>query len=118
MLCPPNIELQTFRPVASRYTDKDITALSCVTKYIKLKSVEDNVKMDLKETEYENVDWIILAQDRVRLPVLLYMVIKLRFPQKVWYIFTRLANVIFSKGSVDYYTHNARFCLLLVTAPR
>jgi hypothetical protein len=27
-----------------------------VTKYIKLKPVEDNVKLDRKETEYENVD--------------------------------------------------------------
>ena len=54
-----------------------------VTKYIKLETVEANVKLDLKETEYENVDWISLAQDRVRLPVLLYMVIKLHFAQKV-----------------------------------
>jgi hypothetical protein len=60
-----------------------------VTKYIKLKTVENNIKLDLKETEYENVDLISLAQDRVRLPILLYMIIKLRFTQKVRYIFTR-----------------------------
>jgi hypothetical protein len=25
---------------------------------------EDNIKMDLKEVEWEDIDWIILAQDR------------------------------------------------------
>jgi hypothetical protein len=53
-----------------------------VTKYMKLKTLEDNVKLDLKEMEYDIVDWISLAEDRVRLPIVLCMVIKLHLTQK------------------------------------
>jgi hypothetical protein len=43
--------------------------------------MEDNIKLNLKETEYDNVDWISLVQDRIRLPIL-HTLIKLCFTQK------------------------------------
>jgi hypothetical protein len=57
MSCPPNIESRTVQPAASRSRPSYVGMH--VTKDIKLQTVEDtrNVKLDLKETEYENVDW-------------------------------------------------------------
>jgi hypothetical protein len=40
----------------------------------------DNIKMDLREREWDGVDWIDLAQDRVQWRALVNMVINLRFP--------------------------------------
>jgi hypothetical protein len=37
-------------------------------------------KMDLKEVEYGDMDWIELAQDRGRWPVLVNVVMNLRVP--------------------------------------
>jgi hypothetical protein len=39
---------------------------------------ENNVKIALKDTSCQNVDWIQLAQDRVQWPAVLNMVMKLR----------------------------------------
>jgi hypothetical protein len=41
--------------------------------------VKDNVKTDIKETEYENVEWIHLAQCRW---ALVNTVLNLRLPRK------------------------------------
>jgi hypothetical protein len=41
---------------------------------------EDNIKMDLREIEFGNVDWINLAQDRDRWRALVNMVMNLRVP--------------------------------------
>jgi hypothetical protein len=41
---------------------------------------EDNIKMYLKETVCEGVDWIHLAQDRDQWLAVVYTVINLRFP--------------------------------------
>jgi len=40
---------------------------------------EDIVKTDLRETGWEDVDWIHLAQDRDRWRALIYKVMNLRF---------------------------------------
>lgn len=80
--------------------------------------MENNINLDLKETEYENVDWNSLAHYRVRLPILLHMVIKLRFTQKYGIFLPGKVMLFHQKGSVDDNTHNATFCLLQVAAPR
>jgi hypothetical protein len=41
---------------------------------------EDNIKMDLREKEFGDVDWINLAQDRDRWRALVNTVMNLRFP--------------------------------------
>jgi hypothetical protein len=41
---------------------------------------EDNIKMDLREIGFVDVDWIHLAQDRDRWRALVNMVINLWFP--------------------------------------
>jgi hypothetical protein len=41
---------------------------------------EDNIKMDLKETEFKNVDWICLFQDRDRRWVLVNTVMNFQVP--------------------------------------
>jgi hypothetical protein len=41
---------------------------------------EDNIKMDLRETGFRDVDWIHLAQDRNRLRALVNTVMNLRVP--------------------------------------
>jgi hypothetical protein len=42
---------------------------------------EDNIKMDLGEIGFGNVDWIHFAQDRDRWRALVNMVMSLRVPQ-------------------------------------
>jgi hypothetical protein len=44
---------------------------------------EDNIRMDLRETEWEGVDWIHLAQDRYHWQDLVNTVINIRVTQKV-----------------------------------
>jgi hypothetical protein len=39
---------------------------------------EDNIKMDIRETEFEDVDWILLAQDRDRWQALVNTVMNIR----------------------------------------
>jgi hypothetical protein len=39
---------------------------------------EDNIRMDLREIRWENVDWMFLAQDRDQWPVLVNTVMKLQ----------------------------------------
>jgi hypothetical protein len=41
---------------------------------------EDNIKMDLKEIRFGDVDWIDLAQDKDRWRALVNTVMSLRFP--------------------------------------
>jgi hypothetical protein len=41
---------------------------------------EDNIKMDLQEMELEGMDWIELAQGRVRWRALVNAVVNLRVP--------------------------------------
>jgi hypothetical protein len=41
---------------------------------------EDNIKMDLRETEWEGVDWIYLAQDKGQWEILVFTVMNLRVP--------------------------------------
>jgi hypothetical protein len=41
---------------------------------------EDNIKMDLREVGWGDIDWIDLAQDRDRWRALVYTVINLRVP--------------------------------------
>jgi hypothetical protein len=41
---------------------------------------EDNIKMDLRETEINGVNWIWLAQDRVQWQAFVNMVMNLRIP--------------------------------------
>jgi hypothetical protein len=40
----------------------------------------DNIKMDLREIEWDGMDWIDLAQDSDQLRALVNMVMNLRFP--------------------------------------
>jgi hypothetical protein len=44
---------------------------------------KDTIKMHLKETGYEVVDWIHLAQNRAQLRVFVNTIMNLRFPLKV-----------------------------------
>jgi hypothetical protein len=41
---------------------------------------EDNIRMDLRETEFGDLDWIHLAQDRDRWQALVNMVMNLQVP--------------------------------------
>jgi hypothetical protein len=41
---------------------------------------EDNIKLDLREKEFGDVDWIHLAQDTDKWRALVYTVMKLRVP--------------------------------------
>jgi hypothetical protein len=41
---------------------------------------EDDIKMDLRETEWENVDWMCVAQVRARWRALVNTVMNLRVP--------------------------------------
>jgi hypothetical protein len=41
---------------------------------------EDNIKMDLREVGWENIDWIDLAQDRDRWRAVVYTVMNFRVP--------------------------------------
>jgi hypothetical protein len=45
--------------------------------------VGDNIKIDLRETEWGGMDWIDLAQDRDQWRALVNTVMKLRVPQNV-----------------------------------
>jgi hypothetical protein len=49
------------------------------------KTCKDNIIMDLKEIECENVDWMYLFQDRVQWLGLVNMAMNLRF-HKRWEI--------------------------------
>jgi hypothetical protein len=40
---------------------------------------QDDIKMDLKETEFEDVDWLHVAQNRVQEQDTVYTVINLQF---------------------------------------
>jgi hypothetical protein len=65
--------------------------------------LKNNIKIDFKETEYENVDWIQLAQERVQWQALVNMVMNLWFPLVVgcdstpWSSFVILLNIHYIK---------------------
>jgi hypothetical protein len=40
----------------------------------------DNIKIDLRETGWDGMDWIDLAQDRDQWRALVYTIMNLRFP--------------------------------------
>jgi hypothetical protein len=46
-----------------------------------MRRLEDNIKMDLQEVGWEDMDWIDLAQDRDRWRVLVNAVKNLRVPR-------------------------------------
>jgi hypothetical protein len=48
----------------------------------------NNIKMALKETECEDVDWIRLAPDLIQGLAVVKMVMKLRVPQKMRHVLT------------------------------
>jgi hypothetical protein len=50
---------------------------------------EYNIIKDLRETEWEGVDWIHVAQDRDQLQTLANTVLNLRVPQKAGNLLTR-----------------------------
>jgi len=50
---------------------------------------EDNIKMDLKEIRWEDVDWMHVDQDRDRWRILVNTVMKLRVLQKTQNFLTR-----------------------------
>jgi hypothetical protein len=59
------------------------------SEYLKVKELgrprhrwEDNIGMDLREIEWESVDWIRLAQDRDQRRAVLNTVMNLRTPYK------------------------------------
>jgi hypothetical protein len=45
---------------------------------------EDNIRKDLREIGWEDVDWIHLAQDRYQWRALVNMAMNLRIPKMVW----------------------------------
>jgi hypothetical protein len=51
---------------------------------------EDTVKIDLNERGYEGMDWIQLAQDRMKWLILANTVIKLLLPYKAEIFLTNL----------------------------
>jgi hypothetical protein len=53
---------------------------------------KDNIKIDVREVELDDVDWIHLAQDRARWRALLSTVMKLRFCMKCWEILELLSD--------------------------
>jgi hypothetical protein len=53
---------------------------------------EDNIKMDLRETEFDGTNWIRLAQDRVQWLTFVNTVMNLRFPYREQDIFDKLSN--------------------------
>jgi hypothetical protein len=57
---------------------------------------EDNIKMNLKEIGWENVDWAHLGQDRVQRRVVVNKVTNLRFPKKEDNLYTRKATMNFT----------------------
>jgi len=46
--------------------------------------------MGLKETGWEGMNWIHLAQDKEKLWVVVYTVLNFWFPQNPWNLFTKL----------------------------
>jgi hypothetical protein len=57
---------------------------------------DDNIKMDIKEMEREDVEWVYLAQDRDHWRDLVNIAMNLRVPQKVGN-FTTWVTVGFSR---------------------
>jgi hypothetical protein len=53
---------------------------------------EDNIKMDLRETEIDGANWIRLAQDGVQWRASVNTVMNLRVPLKKRDIFYKLSN--------------------------
>jgi hypothetical protein len=43
----------------------------------------DNIKIDLREIEWDGMDWIYLAQDRIKWRALVNKIMNLRVPQNV-----------------------------------
>jgi hypothetical protein len=59
---------------------------------------EDNIRMDLRETGWESVNWIQLAQDRDQWRAAVNTVMNLRFPYQAGNFLTSWVTVSFSSS--------------------
>jgi hypothetical protein len=60
----------------------------------------DNIKIDLREIEWDGMDWIYMAQDRDQWRALVNTVMNLRVSLKCWQIVEWLHNwQLLKKGS-------------------
>jgi hypothetical protein len=62
-------------------------------------SLEDNIKMNIKERGWGGMDWVSLAQDRDQGRVLVTTVMKLRAPSNVGKFLSSLAAQLLKKDS-------------------
>jgi hypothetical protein len=60
---------------------------------------EDNIRMDIREIEWGNVDWIDRALDRDQWRALVNTVMNLRVPQNVGKLLSSCATGGFSRGA-------------------
>jgi hypothetical protein len=63
---------------------------------------QGNIKMDIKETERDYVDWIHLAQDKIQWQTSVNMVMNLQVPQKAGNFLNSWATISFSRGTSPY----------------
>jgi len=63
---------------------------------------EDNIKMSVKEIQCIGIDWVCLAQERVKWPAIVHTVMSLQKPLKMEDFLISLANVTFFKDSFTF----------------
>jgi hypothetical protein len=61
---------------------------------------ENNIRMDLREVGWKDVDWMHLSQDRDSLRVLVVTVMNLRVPEKAGNFMTTSVTLSFSRRSL------------------
>jgi hypothetical protein len=60
----------------------------------------DNIKIDLRDIEWDGMDWIELAQDRYQWKALVNTVMNIRVPKKCWGVLEWLHSwQLLKKGS-------------------